>query len=577
MNSKAISKQKSKSSINNNKGKKIRKKSPKTIDYNKVAEKYGNLLETSLNTSDNTQTNNANKINEEKANNDSYYDYIIDNIYNDKIKDNNKVNKKENDKDNKKVNNILKENKNNNINNNDNDDSIYYFTFKQKMNEFGFNKNKNNSITNNNILKKHEPIYICNKKEELNIKNMNNKMYNTFSTKFKKNKSINSNISYKNDFADIKRIDKVKNNFKSNKSYNNIKTNLSRDRDNKKEPKTCIDNIHNLDNIDTYNKNYTNIINSNKHSDINNNKNKKEEINPKFKEKVTLLLNLCRKYANKFNKLFPLCESSLMSESNNNNILNHNSLKELKNTIIQYNNMIFNDNISKIFDLDDNNKFISYNLKEINEYEKKYEELKLINQKLIKKNEKLNLEIKELSIEIKNFTKIEHENKEQINLINKLKNKIELLNNEIKNKDNIIKNLENQINKNNISIKDFNGLNDDLNKNILFNKLNNLNEIRKDSINNANTNIMNDDKKIKKEEKKQFYNDINSNLIEIENTKDISNNNIQKENNIINNNKINKINLIIENEKNERMNSEIEQLDQEILNLKSKLKKIIQK
>ena len=38
-----------------------------------------------------------------------------------------------------------------------------------------------------------------------------------------------------------------------------------------------------------------------------------------------LLLNLCRKYAYKFNKLFPLCES--------NNIKNQNLFK-LKNTII---------------------------------------------------------------------------------------------------------------------------------------------------------------------------------------------------------------------------------------------------
>lgn len=55
-----------------------------------------------------------------------------------------------------------------------------------------------------------------------------------------------------------------------------------------------------------------------------------------------LLLNLCRKYAYKFNKLFPLCESN-------------NNLFELKNTIIQYNNMIFNKNITKIFELNENN------------------------------------------------------------------------------------------------------------------------------------------------------------------------------------------------------------------------------
>ena len=98
----------------------------------------------------------------------------------------------------------------------------------------------------------------------------------------------------------------------------------------------------------------------------------------------------------------------------------------------------------------------------------------------------------------------------------------------------------------------------------------------------VNVNMKYEKIQIQKEEKKHFYSDINNNLIENENTKDISNN-IEKDNNIINNivnnNKINenKINLIIENEKNERMNSEIELLDQEIFNLKSKLKRIIQK
>ena len=38
-----------------------------------------------------------------------------------------------------------------------------------------------------------------------------------------------------------------------------------------------------------------------------------------------LLLNLCRKYAYKFNKLFPLCESALSNNCKN------QSLDELKN------------------------------------------------------------------------------------------------------------------------------------------------------------------------------------------------------------------------------------------------------
>ena len=136
-----------------------------------------------------------------------------------------------------------------------------------------------------------------------------------------------------------------------------------------------------------------------------------------------LLLNLCRKYANKFNKLFPLCEKSLKSDKNNNNIFNHNSLKELKNTIIQYNNMIFNDGIVKIFDLDKNNL---NNYKEINEDCKKIEDLEKNNKELSDKNEKLNLEIKKLSNKIISLKKIEYKCNEQTNIINELNNKIEL-------------------------------------------------------------------------------------------------------------------------------------------------------
>ena len=66
------------------KSKKIRKKSPKIIDYNKVAQKYGNLLETSLNTSNSTQPQKA--LNSNNNIDDSYYDYIIDNIYETAIK-----------------------------------------------------------------------------------------------------------------------------------------------------------------------------------------------------------------------------------------------------------------------------------------------------------------------------------------------------------------------------------------------------------------------------------------------------------------------------------------------------------
>ena len=109
-------KQKSKSKTNISRPyairpKKIRKKSPKIIDYNKVVQKYGNLLETSLNTS-NSITQQQKALNSNNYD-DSYYDYIIDNIY--ETNNINQLKKKEKQ-----------------IENNKNDDTDYYFTFKQK-------------------------------------------------------------------------------------------------------------------------------------------------------------------------------------------------------------------------------------------------------------------------------------------------------------------------------------------------------------------------------------------------------------------------------------------------------------
>ena len=326
MNSKSTIKLRSRSTnnnikTNNKKRKKILKKSPKTIDYNKVVEKYGNFLETSLNTSDNTQSNKNN--NNEKGNNDSYYDYIIDNIYNDNIRDNNKKYKYS----------IIKDN--------NNDDSMYHLTFKQKLKNISSTDNDSNDISEIKY-EKSIPLSISNKKDKVNNYYNPNIMYNIFSSQLKQNKSNKANTSYKNE-SNEKIIDKLDINIKNNNSYNNIRTDLSKEKQNK--------NKNNNIRLDKDNNNNTNIIN--KSNNIS--KEEKDEVNMKFKEKVKLLLNLCRKYANKFNKLFPLCEASLISEKSNiNNIINHNSLKELKSAIIQYNNMIFSDGVTKIFDLDNN-------------------------------------------------------------------------------------------------------------------------------------------------------------------------------------------------------------------------------
>ena len=218
------------------------------------------------------------------------------------------------------------------------------------------------------------------------------------------------------------------------------------------------------------------------------------------------MLNLCRKYAYKFNKLFPLCESNISDDSRN------QSLIDLKNTIIQYNNMIFNQNITKIFQLDDNENEM----------------------------EKLNIKINELSNQIKVLKQNELIYKENIN---NLSQKIEILNNELNDKEIIIQELKNKIN-----IKS--GKN---NEDININNINKINEV-----NNSNKkNNSNNKNNINSYNKSNKHN-INRDMIQIEEIK----------NNI--NNKLN-----LETDEDKPLNTEIEKLDQEIFNLKSKLKKII--
>ena len=534
------------------KSKKIRKKSPKIIDYNKVAQKYGNLLETSLNTSNSTQPQKA--LNSNNNIDDSYYDYIIDNIY--------ETNKIENTK---------------------NDDS-YYFTFKKKPNTINNNSNNTSGMNiNKNKYKNKAPISIISNKEEMNkyfndknnknnnlnnvssIKNYNN-MYNTFNKQVKRTKTLKTNLSYKNDNYNnnqFKKIEKVSNtNYKTNKSHNNIrlKENNNKEikevKDIKENPKpkrlnrinSQENNFSKKFNINN-NNNYYKIIrnsesiqvqgnecikeevlnnnNNNKIKKINNtNNNTNANINNKLKEKVILLLNLCRKYAYKFNKLFPLCESNISDDSRN------QSLVDLKNTIIQYNNMIFNQNITKIFQLDDNkNEFLNINLLNENEMEK------------------LNIKINELSNQIKVLKQNELIYKENIN---NLSQKIEILNNELNDKEIIIQELKNKINIKSGKVKEFHGLGEN-NEDININNINKINEV-----NNSNKkNNSNNKNNINSYNKSNKHN-INREMIQIEEIK----------NNI--NNKLN-----LETDEDKPLNTEIEKLDQEIFNLKSKLKKII--
>ena len=562
-------KQKQKSKMNvvkpySSKSKKTRKKSPKIIDYDKVAQKYGNLLETSLNTSNSTQPQKAlyNNNNLEE----SYYDYIIDNIY-----DLNNIND-------------LKEEKPSKIENTKNDDSGYYFTFKQQKPSINNYSNNTSEINmNKNKYKNRAPISIISNKEEMNKyfndknnnkNNINNissiksyNMYNTFSKQIKtKTKTLKTNSSYKNDnnVDKFKKIDKVINtNYKNSKSYNTIKIKENNNKEInelkniKEKPKQKkLNRINSQENnfskkFNLNNNNFNKLVrnsesiqvqgndcikeevinlNKTKKNNLNNNANINfnNNINNKFKEKVMLLLNLCRKYAYKFNKLFPLYESTIPNNSDNNN----QSLTELKNTIIQYNNMIFNKNISKIFDLEENKN-------------------DLLNMNIFNENEtqKLKEKIKDLSEEIKLLKQNEIIYKEKIGNLNQ---KIEKLNNELNNKENMIKDLKNKTSIKSGKIKEFHGLGEN-NEDIKINK-NQFNEIKesykKSDISNKNINSYNNNN----------INNYKREMIQIEEVKKNINN---------------KLNL--ETNEDKPLNTEIEKLDQEIFNLKSKLKKIIQK
>jgi hypothetical protein len=389
------------------KSKKSGKQSPKAIDYNKVAQKYGNLLDTSIENSDKKLI--KKEANTEKdifINNDSYYDYIIDNIYSNDCKSQKEKTNKNN----------ITHQKSLSIKSNPNTSNIIH-SVKSQQYKLGLNKKKDDII------------------------------------KYKNKDSKNSVNSY---------------NFETTKVNKSL---TSKERSKKRKEKLVI-NIGN--------------------------ENRKKDANVKYKEKVLLLLNLCRKYANKFKKLLPMFHI-LTEKTGGQNLIN-----ELKKTIIQYNNMIYNEEIVKIFQLENNSTKINL----INEYDNLSSKLKGMNEQLNK------------------YKNLENKFKEQNELINELNQKIALLNMEIQNKDCVIKNLEIKFN------REFESFNEDMNRRMK---------------------IKNNKWNLKFEEEKA------------------------KDNNYQDKRNYSKNNFDIQNSIPQILNNEIELLDQEILDLKSKLKNVIRK
>lgn len=488
--------------------------SPKSIDYMQVMQKYEHLIE---------QNSEIKKIKKEK------HLETDTNLHNNKLI-------------NKNIFNFCRTDENN------------YFEEKNKI-----------SGKNNIIYLEPEKPKNKNYKSFRNFFNEKNKMNNLFDKyeEYKRNnitsKNVKKNIFYNSQsFNNLNNINKT-NNYNNNKSFTFF---------------------HDL--LKGENNKYlkTNEININNNTLI---------------ERIKPIISLCQKYAKIMSNSINFIEVNSVNNSNDIFI-------ELKNIIKQYNKFIFSEKIKIMLEREDsiqNNNFLksneknlySFNLKEfepknlnftekfrnkisalknekckiygeLNSYKKKNKFLALEKDEMDIEINKLKKENEALKSKIKNLENIEKEYLLQNNENNKLKGQIENLNIDIKYKENIINNLQQILEQ----IK--------LNSNIINPNINR-NNISKNNIKIENN---------KQNNESGFLSDINNDSIE----KDIiapSNLNI---NSIIENilnldedddNKKDFKNIKINNheEEQKRINKKMEKIDQDILDLKAKLKKIYSK
>lgn len=571
------------------------KKSPKTIDYDKLMEKYGNLVDSHYDESDGSKINKNKHGDKSPMNRSPDRDQFSHNLYKTDI--------------------LMDEEENNYTNENTKYAKVYGRTTvqRQKMaTPLIKNYNKNGSKKNifNNISNNKKANIVINRYNHCNSKN---------------------NLLKKDDNLDI---EKLKNQINYLKQENE-----------KLKSYTIANNQNNSTNNDNY-----------------------------MTDKLLLLLNLCRKYAKKFNKLYPLCKSNNNSEI----------FEELKNTIIQYSKMIFSDKITNLFKIKNNletmneydnilnpldmsefePKSISINIsekyksiikglkeeneeikKKLNIYEEQIKNKDKDDNSLQQKIEQLSNENEDLKNKINEFIQKENKYSYQNNVIQNLKCQIDMLNNNIKTKENTINYLKSLLEKANVnqslykSDSTLNSIQNNINNNknnkndmdktsakenkfLLENNLFKENNVQTDKNNINRYEINNNISKISISTynpnfNSNYYNskidDSNNNnlnqILEEQKSKDILYNlkdnlkNISSINNkeyIMISNEEEKISDIknfdsdsyhINNDrkkenykngkerKNEQivLNNEIEQLDQEILNLKSKLTKIIKK
>ena len=608
------------------------KESPKTIDYIQVMNKYSHLIDN--NHPQNTSSNNIDDKNIYKYNN--YYiktDCNQDkknmvnispyNPYNNNSNNPNSINLTNND-------NCFQFCRTDYENENDKNNFKYYtlknFYSKKKSSSDIYNnidiKNKNieNSKINNIFMSYNRNINLKTKNRE-NVysedKNKNNNLHRNSNNKIFYNSNIHSNVS-------LRKMSK-KNNSSNSHSLNNIninKTNKYFNGNDNKENKNYFNNISlSNDILYQYNSKSQHIFNTNNYSD-----------------KIHTLINLCQKYAKNFSNCMKYIEINHNTIFNNNDyldelkcIINQYNNFIFSDKIKDYLNIhksdikhISNSNLNefepktlnlaekfrnKIKDLKSekseiNNELILYKKKNKSLMMEK-EELYLINTQLMKENEELNNKIQ-------NMINLENKCYHQNNMIEKLKCQIETLNIDIRYKENIINNLQQILEqikiKSNLMNNNYNTNDSDNIKNNNINKTNNNpainnkktslkdlgNEYIIKGINNTSDFLLdvnsesiekdiiiplnlkvNSIKDIKTEEFDSKKNENDSEIIF--NNKEESEANIMKLIQNLKSKKNSKSKLLYNEDEPEILSKEMEKIDQDILNLKTKLKKIISK
>ena len=554
-----------KSNTNNNK---TQRKSPKTIDYEQIMEKYGNMID------ENLSKLYLNRKNKKTVIKSPDRIYIHSNFNKTQINDNPFTNFNEEEKNN------LSTNNNNNKNKKNKNLNFNKLIRNQKKLQIASIKtmNKKNSVYNH--------AYILKSGD-------NNKQYNRCN-------SNNSNIKTKT------RINNDNNN--SNNEFEKLKKEifyLKQENEKLRANTITHNNLPNIQNIDNF-----------------------------IYDKFLLLLNLCRKYAKKFNKLYSLCELELSKYD-----INPEIFEDLKNTISQYNTMIFSDKITNLFKIKNNEnlnndyenilnpldisnfepKSIAINM--VDKYKSLIKKLKEENKEYQKKYEETTKENDELKKKIEEFIIKENKYNYQINVIENLKCQVETLNNSIKFKESQINNLQNIIKKNkanqNLFCSNSNSEQNlklikeksksQISDNVMFNNRDDINDfnliknikdinrydnnnniISKITISSYNENLNSNNNSNIFTNKNSLENTTNlNNIIKNNNINNIENENVNiktpsNKKNIKSQNNFSyeqeNIDTSLKNKKEKNiLNDEIEQLDQEIINLKSKLTQIIKK